>query len=182
MFHHGTVSGDDGFYGLAAASTDGWVATSSSDGMSYNSSDVEGMMAAGRRAYAREMRAQQLLDREIELSINQHMDNGSGDLETFVQLAELDAIQQNMERDEEDLYYSMLDLQDAEDREQLLFEQEVYPGLLLAEAAWHRPGQETTTVVAPTVVEAAPEPSSENTTGAPSSTDARTASPPKTRP
>ena len=180
MFYHGTVSGEAGPGSLPAASFDGLYASSSSDAMSYNSSDVEGMMAAGRRAYRREMQAQHLQDKEIELSLCQHMDNESVDIEAFGMLVEQDELQQSLEREEEDLYYTLLMAQDIEDREQLLFEQEVFPGLVLAEATWHRPGQERTAASGSNGREAASEPSADISHGA-SGSAARNASSPHAR-
>jgi hypothetical protein len=138
------------------------------------------MMAAGRRAYRKEMHAQYLRDREIELSVCQHMDNEGEDIEALGMFVEQDELQQLREREEEDLYYTLLMAQDIEDREQQLFEQEVFPGLVLAEQTWQRPGQERTAASGSNGRVAASEPSADISHGASGST-ARFASSPHAR-
>ena len=124
MFYHGTVAGGASSSGPAAG-PEGFFNSSSSDAVSYNSSNPEGLMAAGQIAYEREQRSQQRLDRDIALSID-HTVSGNDEMDVFMQLAELDAQQQGIEQYEEDVYNDLMDMEDAEERAQQLFYEEVY--------------------------------------------------------
>ena len=100
-------------------------------------------MVAGRRAYERELRFQRQMDRDIEMAC-MNVEGENEDVDEFLQLALLDAQQQELERHEENLFNENLAMEEEEELAQELFMIEVYPALLEAEATRRLPSDTTT--------------------------------------
>ena len=108
----------------------GYSDSSLNDSRSSNSSDPEGLMVAGQRAYMREERLQRQRDHDIEMA---SLFEGEGERADFIQLAMQDELQQAVEQHDQDLYYETLAFEEEEEQAQELFMLEVYPELMRAE-------------------------------------------------